>query len=257
MPQRTLIFIPTYNERENVVPMCEQLIGLGLDADILFLDDNSPDGTGAILEELTRKHARVSVIHRSGKLGIGGAHLDGIAYAYDHGYDLLVTMDCDFTHSPSDIPLLAAQAQFHDVVVGSRYLQPGSLSEWSLYRKSLTHLGHFLTVNMLGIGGDATGAFRIYRLSTIPSQLFSLIRSRGYAFFFESLFVAHHNGLAIKDVPISLPARTYGHSKMSLREIQRSVTQLVSLYVAEKMNPAQFRLSDAGAGAPSIRARSK
>ena len=255
MPQRTLIFIPTYNERENVVPMYEQIVALGLEADVLFLDDNSPDGTGAILDGLAREDSRVSVIHRSGKLGIGGAHLDGIAYAYDHGYDVFVTMDCDFTHSPSDIPKLAAYAESYDITVGSRYLNRGSLSEWSLYRKSLTHIGHFLTVNMLGISGDATGAFRVYRLRTIPRELFSLVRSRGYAFFFESLFVAHHNGLSIKDVPISLPARTYGHSKMTLDEIRRSVAQLAALYVAEKANPAQFRLSRAPADTSSLEDR--
>jgi SAM-dependent methyltransferase len=107
----------------------------------------------------------------------------------------------------------------------------------------LTTLGLLLTVNMLGIEGDATGAFRVYRLSTIPREMFRLVKARGYAFFFESLFIANQNNLRIREVPIKLPARTYGHSKMNLSEIQRSVNQLLYLFIAYKTNPAQFRLS--------------
>jgi len=243
MAERTLIFIPTYNEHENVRPMSDQIVALGLDADVVFMDDGSPDGTGEILDGIAKVHPRISVIHRKGKLGIGGAHLDGLTYAYDHGYDKLVTMDCDFTHAPSDIPRLLALSGDHDLVVGSRYLQPDSLPGWSLVRKSLTNVGHALTVSMLGIGGDATGAFRVYRLRTIPRELVDLVRSRGYAFFFESLFVLNRNGMSIKDIPISLSARTYGHSKMSLGEIRRSVTQLLTLYLSERANPAQFRFT--------------
>jgi dolichol-phosphate mannosyltransferase len=181
-------------------------------------------------------------------LGIGGAHLDGIAYAYDHGYETLVTLDCDFTHSPSDIPLLLAECGDAHITVGSRHLEADSLPGWNVVRKLLTKLGHVLTVNMLGIGGDATGAFRVYRLSRIPRDLFGLVQSRGYAFFFESMFIAYINDLIIREVPIKLPARTYGHSKMNLREIERSVGQLLRLSIANKTNPAQFRLAKAVPG---------
>lgn len=238
----TLIFIPTYNESENVVSMAQQLLSLAIDADLLFCDDASPDGTGRILDELAAKHPRLQVLHRSGKLGIGSAHLDGIAHAYEAGYRQLVTMDCDFTHSPSDIPRLLAAAEDADVVAGSRFLQADSLPGWALLRRGLTHLGHALTYNLLGVTGDATGAFRVYRLNRIPRQLFSIITEKGYAFFFQSMFIFAENDLRIVDVPIVLPARTYGHSKMDWREVQRSGTQLGKLYLARKANPAQFRL---------------
>src|SRR4051812_31367649 len=156
MADRTLIFIPSYNERENVRPMCEQILALGLDADVLFMDDNSPDGTGEILDQLALVHPRVRVVHRPGKLGIGAAHLDGIAYAYDQGYEVLVTMDCDFTHSPADIPLFLQASQRADICVGSRFLEKHSLPGWSMLRKSLTVLGHSLTKRLLGISQDAT-----------------------------------------------------------------------------------------------------
>lgn len=245
MAPKTLIFIPTYNERDNIGPMCEQVLALGLDADLLFMDDASPDGTGAELDRLAERHARVSVVHRSGKAGIGSAHLEGIALAYSQGYERLVTLDCDFTHSPSLIPVFLARADNADVVVGSRYLEEDSLPGWSLMRKSLTNVGHTLTKNLLGISQDATGAFRVYNLKTLPFGLFQLVQSKGYAFFFESMLIFQRNGFAIAEVPIKLPARTYGHSKMSLREVQRSVTTLFSLFKEDQTNPGRFRLGRA------------
>ena len=242
MSKKTLIFIPTYNERENVEPMCAELLALGLAADIVFMDDSSPDGTGEVLDALAKKHPRVAVIHRPAKSGIGSAHKDGIAYAYDHGYERLVTIDCDFTHSPSLIPAFLARAETADVVLGSRYLEQDSLSEWTLFRKTLTRLGHFLTESMLGIGEDATGAFRVYDLKKIPRELFDLVESRGYAFFFESLLVLKKNGFTVAEASIALPARTYGSSKMSLSEVQRSVSTLMTLLVAQETNPARFHL---------------
>src|SRR5262245_5688220 len=227
MPSQSLIFIPTYDERDNVQPMCEQIVGLGLDADLLFMDDGSPDGTGQVLDGLAARHPRVRVVHRAAKSGIGSAHLDGIALAYGEGYQRLVTLDCDFTHSPSLIPLMMERGAKADVVVGSRYLEKDALPGWSLARKTLTHMGHVLTKAMLGVSQDATGAFRVYNLKTIPQSLFALVQSRGYAFFFESLLILQRNGYAIAEVPIKLPARTAGHSKMSYREIQRSLSTLM------------------------------
>lgn len=242
-PVRTiLIFIPTYEERDNVRPMLGELRRYVPDADIVFMDDNSPDGTGELLDELARSEPRLKVIHRPGKLGIGGAHLDGIAYAYEGGYDTLVTLDCDFTHSPSDIPMMLSRGQDAQLTIGSRFLETDSLPGWSAARKVLTRMGHLLTVAVLGVRGDATGAFRVYRLSRIPRALFGLVTARGYAFFFQSLFIAHQNGLTIQEVPIRLPARTQGHSKMSLTEIRRSVQQLMELYVESKRHPERYRL---------------
>jgi dolichol-phosphate mannosyltransferase len=240
---KTLIFIPTYNEAENVGPMCMELLAQKLDADILFVDDSSPDGTGAVLDKLAAEHPRVRVNHRSGKAGIGSAHQFGIGYAYDHGYTRLVTMDCDFTHSPADIKRLLEASEHADWVVGSRFLSENSLPGWSPVRKALTHLGHFATDKVLGFKNDATGAFRVYRLDRVPRALFGLVGENGYAFFYKSLFIAHENGCKIVDVPIVLPARTVGHSKMDMTEIKRSLTQLGTLYFERSIRPSQFHLS--------------
>ncbi len=241
---KQLIFIPTYNEHENVTPMLSQLLALGLDTDIAFMDDASPDGTGALLDELAKAAGkRVRVIHRTGKNGIGSAHQEGIALAYREGYDVLVTMDCDFTHAPEDIPRLLAKCGVSDLVVGSRFLASNSLPGWTAVRRGLTHLGHAATRTMLGVSADATGAFRAYNLRSIPKEVFELVHEPGYAFFFRSMFVMQENGISVSEIPIVLSARTYGHSKMSLTEVGRSVRELGRLMTARAVNPAQFRVA--------------
>lgn len=227
---RILIFIPTYNERENVEEMLQRLTLLYPNFDILFADDNSPDGTGQVLEELKKQHKRLEVIHREKKLGIGSAHRAGINYAYSKGYDYLITMDCDFTHSPEDISRFMEYLDY-DIVIGTRYKDKKSLSEWNIYRKFLTKLGHFLTKYFLLMDYDATGAFRLYNLRKIPLRAFDNVKSEGYSFFFESLFFLNLQGFKIKEVPIILPKRTYGHSKMGIKEIFKSLLRLFRLFL--------------------------
>ena len=245
MAVKTLIFIPTYNERNNVERMAEQLLALGLDADVVFMDDHSPDGTGDILDRVARERPRVLALHRAQKLGIGSAHLDGIRWAYDNGYDWLITMDCDFTHSPADVVRLIANSSGYDVTTASRYMLRDSLSDWNPMRKALTSLGHVMTTQLLGIEVDATGALRAYNLKRIPRELFDLVTARGYGFFFESMFILLRNGFSIKEFPIVLPARTYDTSKMTWREAVRSGSQLMSLWVARISRPARFQLKAA------------
>jgi len=226
-----LIFIPTYNEIENVEILYNQIKGLNLDADILFLDDNSPDGTGKLIDKIIHRDEKAFVIHRKGKSGIGCAHQDGIRWAYEKEYQFLITMDCDFSHSPAYIADFMRYAPEYDVVVGSRYMQEKSLLGWSKFRKALTTLGHFLTKKLLRMPYDATGAFRCYALKRIPQSLFGLIQSKGYSFFFESLYVLSLNHYSVKEFSINLPARTYGHSKMHLKDVFQSFLQLIITYL--------------------------
>lgn len=218
-----LIFIPTYNERENIELIYKEIKKLGLDADLLFLDDSSPDGTGEVIDRLAATDARVHTIHRAGKMGIGSAHREGMRWAYRNGYGTLVTMDCDFTHQPEDIARFLAGLNDFDVVIGSRYMDAKSLSDWNLFRKTLTHGGHFLTKHLLKMPYDASGAFRAYRLDRIPQGLFDLVHSKSYPFFFESLHILSMNGYKILEVPILLPKRTYGHSKMKWKDALASL----------------------------------
>lgn len=239
---RLLLAIPTFNEVDNVEAMCRALLGLGLAADILFCDDNSPDGTGALLDRLSAAHPQVRVMHRAGKAGIGSAHQAMIAHAYEQGYEQLLTLDCDFSHSPADLPRLLAAAQGAAVTVGSRWYRSGSLPGWTLPRRVLTGLGHLLTKYLLGVPQDASGALRLYDLRLIPRALFQLVQSRSYGFFFECMFVFVRNGFLIREVPIVLPARTYGHSKMTFPEAARSGRFLFQLAWARCWHPERFRL---------------
>ena len=243
MPNKTLIFIPTYNEGENIEEIVRQLLALNLEADLLFIDDNSPDGTGQKLDLLAAKHPNLRVQHRTGKLGIGTAHIAGLRWAYQQGYQNLITMDCDFTHSPDYIPEFIKNSADADIVVGSRYLQEGSLSTWNKKRLFLTRLGHFLTDTFLNMPYDATGSFRLYRLDRLSPGFIDLIKSPGYSFFFESLFILNQNKYRIVEIPTHLPARTYGHSKMKLSDAAHSLRQLTTIFFERLFNPKKFQIS--------------
>ena len=242
---RSLVMVATYNEKANAERLCREILGLKLDLEVLFVDDNSPDGTGELLESLARELPAVHVLHRSGKLGVGSAHAHGLRWAYDHGYSLVVTMDGDFTHEPRYIPdLLAESAKGADVVVGSRYLLKTSLEGWNPWRKALTRIGHLLTLTLLKMPYDATNAFRCYRLDRVPRQLFDVVVSRGYSFFFESLYVLHRNRFRIVEVPVPLPNRTYGSSKMTFGEMRNSVRLLFAICFKALFNPEKFDVGE-------------
>ena len=186
--RKYLVLIPTYNEIDNVITLVRQIFAQNLsNLDILFIDDNSPDGTGKLIEKMANNDEHIYLIERKKKMGIGNAHLEGIKWAYKNDYKYLITMDADFTHSPSDIPRLIGKLSKADVVITTRYRREDSLSDWNYYRKLLTKLGHLLTKVFLGMEYDATGAFRLYNLSNLPPKIFELIKSDGYSFFFESL----------------------------------------------------------------------
>jgi dolichol-phosphate mannosyltransferase len=218
-----LIMVPTYNEITNVPSLIEQLIEIRPkigNADIMFIDDNSPDGTGKWLDDYAEKYNFISVIHRDKKEGIGTAHLYGIQLAYSMGYTHLVTMDADFTHPPEFIPKLLEKSGDYDIVIGGRHSQTvDSLVGWTWWRKLLTYTDHQFTVILLHLPYDSTSAFRVYRLDTIPSEIFNLAKSKSYSFFFEILCILNENKFTIYDVPVVLPPRSAGKSKLKYMDI--------------------------------------
>jgi dolichol-phosphate mannosyltransferase len=224
--------------------MAREIAALGLDADILFVDDSSPDSTADLLDALKPEIPRLIIRRRAGKFGIGSAHAEAIAWAYEQGYTTLVSLDCDFTHSPTDISAMIDTVRRCDVAVGSRWARKNSLPGWNIFRRSMTMLGHLLTKLVLGISQDASGAFRAYRLDRLPADVFDLVRSKGYSFFFESLFILNRNGFTIGEVAITLPARTYGHSKMSTSAAFRSACYIFELALANLRRPEQFLLAN-------------
>jgi len=229
-----LVMIPTYNEIDNVADITRNLLDLNIPIDILFIDDNSPDGTGYKLENIKGMQGQsiVHVIHRSSKLGVGGAHMLAITYAYAEKYTILITMDCDGTHDPKDIPIMLEYTKGkwgHDVVVGSRHIMGDSLYGWSLWRKIITNVGHILTEFLLKMPYDATGAFRLYRIDKIPPHTFYKIKSEDYSFFFESLTILHINHINIVEIPIKLAVRSAGHSKLKMFDIIKSLCVMIKL----------------------------
>ncbi|MDY6905769.1 MAG: glycosyltransferase [Thermodesulfobacteriota bacterium] len=226
---KPLIFIPTYNEAGNVHQLVAEISALGLDLDILFIDDGSPDGTGDILDDLAGKMKNLKVIHRSGRSGVGSAHLTAVHYAWKNGYERLVTMDGDLTHSPGDIPRLLAKGGEYDVVIASRFAGSRSSDMQGLGRRLLSRIGHMATRWVLGLPYDASSAFRLYALKQIPPGVLASICTTGYAFFFESLFLLARNRARIGEVPVSILPRQGGDSKMSMVEAARWLKRLMSI----------------------------
>ncbi len=230
MKNKYLIIIPTYNERDNLKYMIESLCYLNHNLHLLFIDDSSPDGTGSLIDEYIKINNRISVIHREGKLGVGSAHKVGIGWARKNGWVNVITMDGDRSHSPEDVARLIELQNKPTIVVCSRWLKKNSLTNWSIYRKIMTNIGRYLTKHILKIPQDATNALRYYRLEDMPENIFSKVESNGYSFFYESLFIFNKNRIDIGEMAISLPARTYGNSKMNYKDILRSFIFLWVLY---------------------------
>jgi dolichol-phosphate mannosyltransferase len=229
-----LIAIATYNESENIQPLLQQICALKLPAEVIVIDDKSPDGTGELVSAFAMSNPEVSLHSREGKMGIGSAHKYAIREALRLNVEVLVTLDADFSHRPSDIPRLLNGLDGVGVVVGSRFLPDGGLENWNVVRRALTHAGHMATRVILGNPYDCSGAFRAYRVSALKSCALSEELSDGYSWFYESLTVLHLQGVVIGEIPIVLPARTYGSSKMSTREVFRSATGMLSFRHAAK-----------------------
>jgi len=214
-----LIAVPTLNEARNIQLLLTRLCQTLPNARIVVIDDSSPDGTAAIVRRFALEHPRVSVICRPHRLGIGSAHKMAIEIARTTEAKTLVTLDADLTHNPEDLPRLIRSLDHAEIAVGSRFLPSGGLVGWTLWRRLLTNLGHAATRRILGIPHDATGALRAYRVCYLEALFAGVELSNSYSWFYESLTVAHQRGARIVETPIVLTARTYGSSKMRVRDI--------------------------------------
>jgi dolichol-phosphate mannosyltransferase len=210
-----LVFVPTYNERDNVELLYKEIKKYHEKVDILFCDDNSPDGTGRVLDNLSEKDPTVHVIHRPAKLGLGTAHIKGFEFAHKNNYRYLVTMDADFTHHPSYIPAMLEKKETSDVVIGSRYIDGGGMKGWNKFRLPFTYFWRNMIKRGLGMPYDCTGAFRLYSVKKLKPSLYQQLDSKGFSFCMESLYRMHQSGLKITEVPIHAQNRLHGQSKLS------------------------------------------
>jgi dolichol-phosphate mannosyltransferase len=211
---RATVCLPTYNERENVERMVRALGEHGVS--VLVIDDNSPDGTGELADRLAQELDYVSVLHRERKEGLGPAYLAGFRHALAAGAELILEMDCDFSHDPADVPRLIEATENEDLVIGSRYVEGGSIRNWGLLRRLVSAGGSFYARAILGVDvRDLTGGFKCYRRAVLETIDLDAISSRGYAFQIETTYRAIRAGFRVDEIPITFVDREQGGSKMT------------------------------------------
>ncbi len=215
---KIVVVVPTYNEAENIPKLTTRLLALPVaGVEILVVDDNSPDGTGRLVDELAAADPHIHAMHRAGKLGMGTAYVQGFDWALQNGADIVIQMDADFSHSPEAIPAILDALSGCDVVVGSRYVKGGKLDErWSFWRKLLSWFANSVWVRFILKTPitDSTGGFRAWKRATLIGMNVSQIRSNGYIFQVETTYIAHRLGYKFCEVPIYFEDRRYGTSKM-------------------------------------------
>jgi dolichol-phosphate mannosyltransferase len=216
---RTLVTVATYNEIENLPRLVESIWQVAPQADILVIDDNSPDGTGRWCDETAAKEPRLFCVHRAGKLGLGTATIAGMKYAIEHGYDYVLNMDADFSHHPRHIPAILAGMENADVSIGSRYCPGGGTKDWPATRRLMSWGVNTYARTMLGLTPrDTSGAFRCYRVELLKKLDFGEIKSRGYSFQEEILWRLKRVGARMSETPILFADRERGQSKINKRE---------------------------------------
>ena len=229
--RRTLVVVPTYNERENLPALAAELMALRPPVDVLVVDDGSPDGTGALAEEVARRHPRVKLLQRGGKRGLGTAYLDGFRAGLRQGYGLLMSMDCDFSHPPRYVPALLRRAASADLVIGSRYVPGGGTQGWPLRRRILSRTANTLVKVLLGIRThDASAGFRCYRREALERIGLDTLRSKGYSILEEMVYRCHRAGLRVAEVPILFVDRRRGQTKISPKDVLGGAVMLLRLF---------------------------
>ena len=222
---RFLVIVPTYDERENISQIVPQILDQDVRLDVLVVDDNSPDGTGDVVDALSAQDARVHILHRPKKHGLGKAYLAGFRWALDRGYELVIEMDADFSHRPEELPAFIAAAEEVDVVVGSRYVDGRvTVINWPMSRLLISYFGCWYARTITGLKiRDATGGFTCWRRRVLEGMDLGAIESNGYAFQIELKFRAWKRGFTLREIPIVFSERESGDSKMSKAIVREAV----------------------------------
>ena len=236
-----IIVIPTLNEKENINILFNQLTATNIVFDLLFIDDNSDDGSQEVIKDLVKNNQNINCIFRPKRMGIGSAHKDGLIWSYKRNYKTIITMDADGTHDPKYLKLLIDESKNFDMVVTSRFLEKNSLEDWPLFRVFLTTLRHLTISLLLSISYDSSGAFRCINCQKIALSDLILAKNDGYSYFWESIFILHRKKYRITQIPIHLPFRIYGSSKMRIKDIFFSIYYLMTVFLKKILGKYNFR----------------
>ncbi len=241
-PGPVLVVIPTYNERDNLEPIVSRVRTAVPAADILVVDDNSPDGTGEIADKLAASDAQVHVLHRAAKAGLGAAYIAGFGWGLEHGYEVLVESDADGSHDPADLPRMLSALADADLVIGSRYVAGGTTVNWPKSREVLSRGANAYVRIMLGIGvHDATAGYRAYRAGTLRAIGLDEVESQGYCFQIDLTLRTAQEGLRIREVPITFTERARGASKMSHSIVTEALLRVAQWGVAARLGRRRHR----------------
>lgn len=227
----TLVVVPTYNERDNLPPLIQRLLTLSVDVDLLIVDDNSPDGTGQLADELSARHPSVKVLHRTEKNGLGRAYIAGFHWALERDYEFVLQMDGDFSHNPDDIPAILGAAREAHLVLGSRYVNGIRVINWPLRRLMLSTSAAKYVQWITGMPfSDPTGGYKCFRRRTLESIQLDEVQSNGYSFQIEMTHKVWRQGMTIVEVPIIFTDRLQGHSKMSKAIVREALWMVWKLW---------------------------
>jgi len=227
----TMAIVPTYNERDNIERLLEELLACQQDLQVVVVDDNSPDGTGAVVDAWVAQNQRVHVVHRAGKLGLGTAYIAGFKYALAHHAERIITMDADFSHNPRFIPRMLQASTEADVVIGSRYISGGGTLNCSYRRRLLSRGANLFAKTLLSLQArDCTAGFRCYRSDVLHAIKFESIYANGYSYLIEMLAAVQSKGYLVAEIPILFEDRRFGTSKISSDEIWRAIGTVLRLF---------------------------
>ena len=236
-----IIIAPTLNEKENIEILFNKLNATNIRFDLLFIDDNSSDGSQEIIKTLLKKNQNINYIFRPKRMGIGSAHKDGLIWSYKKNYKTIITMDADGTHDPKYLKLLIEKLINFDIIITSRFLEKNSLENWPLFRIFLTTLRHFTISLLLSMPYDSSGAFRCINCQRVFLSDLILAKNDSYTYFWESIFILHKKKYRITQIPVQLPYRTIGSSKMNMKDIFFSIYYLMIVFLKKILGKYNFK----------------
>ena len=236
-----IIIVPILNEKKNIEILFKKLNTINIEFDLLFIDDNSSDGSREIIKNLVKNNQNINYIFRAKKMGVGSAHKDGFVWAYKKNYKTIITMDADGTHNPKYIKFLIKKLKNFDVITTSRFLEKDSLKGWPFFRVFLTTLRHLTISLLLSIPYDSSGAFRCINCKKVALIDLILSKNDNYSYFWESIFILHKKKYRIAQIPIELPFRKIGSSKMNLKDIFFAIYYLIVVFLKKVLGKYNFR----------------